>query len=67
MYVKHIMYNITLQLCLWNLVSYKLFFFYVFNIGSTNRICIIENEIDEDLNKPIFRNTGDVVSVSKFY
>ncbi|XP_029171037.1 LOW QUALITY PROTEIN: beta-alanine-activating enzyme [Nylanderia fulva] len=31
-------------------------------IGSTDRICIIENEIDEDLNKPIFRNTGDVVS-----
>ncbi|KAL6438049.1 hypothetical protein ACFW04_004363 [Cataglyphis niger] len=31
-------------------------------IGSINRICIIENEIDEDLNKPIFRNTGDIVS-----
>ncbi|XP_072757295.1 beta-alanine-activating enzyme [Anoplolepis gracilipes] len=32
-------------------------------IGSINRICIIENEIDEDLNKPIFRNTDDIVSM----
>ncbi|XP_070149828.1 beta-alanine-activating enzyme isoform X2 [Polyergus mexicanus] len=32
-------------------------------IGSINRICIIENEIDEDLNKPIFRSTGDIVSI----
>ncbi|XP_018342023.1 PREDICTED: acyl-CoA synthetase family member 4 isoform X1 [Trachymyrmex septentrionalis] len=32
-------------------------------IGSTTRICIVGNESEEDLNKPVFRDTGDVVSV----
>ncbi|EFN63853.1 Acyl-CoA synthetase family member 4 [Camponotus floridanus] len=31
-------------------------------IGSISRICIIGNEMDENLTKPIFRNTGDIVS-----
>ncbi|KYM88071.1 Acyl-CoA synthetase family member 4 [Atta colombica] len=32
-------------------------------IGSTTRICIVGNESEEDLNKPVFRDTGDIVSV----
>ncbi|XP_018406530.1 PREDICTED: acyl-CoA synthetase family member 4 isoform X2 [Cyphomyrmex costatus] len=31
-------------------------------IGSTTRICIVGNE-SEDLTKPVFRDTGDIVSV----
>ncbi|XP_020280492.1 acyl-CoA synthetase family member 4 isoform X2 [Pseudomyrmex gracilis] len=31
-------------------------------IGSCSRVCIIGNETENDLNKPVFRNTGDVVS-----
>lgn len=63
LYVKYIILHVK-HVCG---ILYKLFFLYVSNIGSTNRVCIIENEIDEDLKKPIFRDTGDVVSVSKFY
>lgn len=36
----------------------------VFNIGSTTRICIVGNETEKDLNKPVFRDTSDIVSVS---
>ncbi|KYN17850.1 Acyl-CoA synthetase family member 4 like protein [Trachymyrmex cornetzi] len=32
-------------------------------IGSTTRICIVGNEAEQDLNKPVFRDTGDIVSV----
>ncbi|XP_011880286.1 PREDICTED: acyl-CoA synthetase family member 4 isoform X2 [Vollenhovia emeryi] len=30
-------------------------------IGSTTRVCIVGNEAEEDLNKPVFRDTGDIV------
>lgn len=39
---------------------------YFYYIGSNNRVCIVGNETEEDLNKPVFRNTGDIVSVSMF-
>ncbi|KAL0102094.1 hypothetical protein PUN28_018561 [Cardiocondyla obscurior] len=32
-------------------------------IGSTTRICIIGNETEENFNKPVFRNTGDIVFI----
>ncbi|XP_012530873.2 beta-alanine-activating enzyme isoform X1 [Monomorium pharaonis] len=32
-------------------------------VGSTTRICIVGNETEENLNKPVFRDTGDVVSI----
>ncbi|XP_077269796.1 aminoadipate-semialdehyde dehydrogenase isoform X3 [Temnothorax americanus] len=31
-------------------------------IGSATRICIVGDETEEDLNKPVFRDTGDIVS-----
>jgi len=46
------------------LLLYKLFFTYASLIGSTARICIVGDETEEDLNKPVFRDTGDIVSVS---
>lgn len=42
-------------------------FSYIYLLGSITRICIIGNETEEDnnnLNKPVFRDTGDTVSVS---
>ncbi|XP_011637640.1 beta-alanine-activating enzyme [Pogonomyrmex barbatus] len=32
-------------------------------IGSSTRICIVGNETEENLDKLVFRNTGDVVSI----
>lgn len=37
---------------------------FFFLIGSATRICVIGNETEEDLNKLVFRDTGDIVSVS---
>ncbi|XP_012223300.1 beta-alanine-activating enzyme [Linepithema humile] len=32
-------------------------------IGSSSRICIVGNESEKDLSAPIFRDTGDIVSI----
>ncbi|XP_032670188.1 beta-alanine-activating enzyme [Odontomachus brunneus] len=32
-------------------------------IGSSSRICIIGDEIEDNLSKPVFRDTGDIISI----